>query len=669
MSYRLLATCIVLAIVFCAQGRAAGLHAAADSLQAYGISVKNIEVDIGSGAEGGHDLQLRAAQLLWPEFDLQLSELHAHCPLEPEADSWRCAGQARLRVAAAAKPVEAGFIATLEHGRLNLQLNRAPARLTLSQQGDDAGARWQLQLRQLPLDWLSDLLRASWPALSRVEGQLAVDAELPPSATTPLQLDYSLRDLGFDTQDGRSAAAHLSLAGKLDVTATTTWRLHHRGQIGGGELLQGGLHVAFADHGTRLDFQLSPERDAYRFSDVVYDDPGVLELKASALVAPAGDLPLRELHVDSLAAVLPQAQQRYLGSLLALAGWGELASRGRVTARAQFDADGIASAGARLDGVDLDEAKRGIGIKGLAGELEWRRTGTAPPGQLAWQSATVHSLPLGAARTQWHSHDGALTLSQRTQIPLLGGSLDLERLDLHPTAASGERLQASLALRGVDLAALSQALGWPRFGGKLGGAVPELRYADQRLELTGGLMLNVFDGTLNVTGLALERPFGVLPSLSADIAFEQLDLSLLTGTFDIGDISGRLSGYVRALRLVDWQPVAFDAQLQALDGGRISQRAVNTISSVGGGGIAAGIQASVLKLFDTFGYARLGLGCRLQNAVCHMRGLDADGARYTLVEGRGLPRIQIVGHQSEVDWSVLVERLKAAASGTKPVIN
>ncbi|WP_313918538.1 hypothetical protein [Tahibacter sp.] len=598
-----------------------------------------------------------------------MSELHAHCPLEPEADSWRCAGQARLRVAAAAKPVEAGFIATLEHGRLNLQLNRAPARLTLSQQGDDAGARWQLQLRQLPLDWLSDLLRASWPALSRIEGQLAVDAELPPSATAPLQLDYSLRDLGFDTQDGRSAAAHLSLAGKLDVTATTPWRLHHRGQIGGGELLQGGLHVAFADHGTRLDFQLSPERDAYRFSDVVYDDPGVLELKASALVAPADDLPLRELHVDSLVAVLPQAQQRYLGSLLALAGWSELASRGRVTARAQFDAGGIASAAARLDGVDLDEAKRGIGIKGLAGELEWRRTGTAPPGQLAWQSATVHSLPLGAARTQWHSHDGALTLSQRTQIPLLGGSLDLERLDLHPTAASGERLQAGLALRGVDLAALSQALGWPRFGGKLGGAVPELRYADQRLELTGGLMLNVFDGTLNVTGLALERPFGVLPSLSADIAFEQLDLSLLTGTFDIGGITGRLSGYVRALRLVDWQPVAFDAQLQALDGGRISQRAVNTISSVGGGGIAAGIQASVLKLFDTFGYARLGLGCRLQNAVCHMRGLDADGARYTLVEGRGLPRIQIVGHQSEVDWSVLVERLKAAASGTKPVIN
>ena len=77
----------------------------------------------------------------------------------------------------------------------------------------------------------------------------------------------------------------------------------------------------------------------------------------------------------------------------------------------------------------------------------------------------------------------------------------------------------------------------------------------------------------------------------------------------------------------------------------------------------------MLKLFDTFGYSRLGIGCRLQNAVCRMRGLEADGARYTLVEGRGLPRIQIVGHQSEVDWAILVDRLQAAARGTKPVIH
>ena len=661
--------CIVLALGIGSQARAAGLRAAVDTLQAGGIVVKKIQVELMPSPEGGQDLRLTAAQLDWPEVALQLVDIEAHCPLEPDAAAWRCAGQARLRTATGAQPLEAGFVAQLEQGRLSLELNRAPARLSLNPRGEGEDLRWQVRLRQLPLDWLSDLLRKSWPVVTRLDGQLALDAELPAGDAASTEIDYSLRDFGFDTVDGSKAAAHVSLAGKLEWHDGTPWRLRHRGQIGSGEVLAGAFHVAFADHGTRLDFGLAPERDAYRVSDLVFDDPGVLRLAGAALVAPAAPNPLRALDIESATALLPQAQQRYLASLLGLAGWGELQTRGRVTARGRFDAQGPLEATLVLAPVDVAEKTRGVGIDALEGELAWRRDGELAATELRWKSAQLYSLPLGAARLHWQSRDGALSLREPARIPLLGGSLDLLRLGVHPAAVGGERVKAGLAVHDVELSALSQALGWPRFGGKLGGAVPELRYADERLELTGGLMLDVFDGTLNVTGLALERPFGVSPSLSADIAFEKLDLSLLTGTFDIGGITGRLSGYVRALRLVDWRPVAFDAQLQALDGGRISQRAVNTISSVGGGGIAAGLQASMLKLFDTFGYSRLGIGCRLQNAVCHMRGLDADAARYTLVEGRGLPRIQIVGHQSQVDWAVLVDRLQAAARGTKPVIH
>ncbi|HSX59940.1 MAG TPA: hypothetical protein VLF18_07055 [Tahibacter sp.] len=669
MRYVFRVFCIVLALAAGAQARAAGARAAVDTLTTGGLVVTKLKVELLPNADGGQDLRLDAAQLDWPDAGLHLHALKAHCPLEPDAAAWRCAGQAQLRTAADATPLEAGFVAQLEQGRLELEINRAPARLSLGRHGDGDDARWQVRLRQLPLNWLSDLLRKSWPALTRIDGQLALDADLPSRAAASTEIDYSLRDFGFDTADGSTAAAHVSLAGKLDLRSGTPWQLHHRGQIGSGEVLAGPFHVAFADHGTRLEFALAPERDAWRLRDIVYDDPGVLKLAASALVASDAADPLRAFDVETLSAELPAAQQRYLASVLGTAGWSALQSRGRITARVRFDAQGPHGGSVVLNGVDLVEPARGVGIDGLDGALDWRRDGDVATTELRWKSAKLYSLPLGAARLRWHSRDGALSLAESAEIPLLGGRLNLQRLSVHPAARSGERLQAGLAVHDVDLAALSQALGWPRFGGKLGGAVPELRYAGERLDMAGGLMLNVFDGTLNVTGLALERPFGVSPSLSAEVAFAGLDLSLLTGTFDIGGITGRLSGYVRALRLVDWQPVAFDAHLQALEGGRISQRAVNTISSVGGGGIAAGLQASMLKLFDTFGYARLGIGCRLQNAVCHMRGLDADGARYTLVEGRGLPRIQIVGHQSQVDWAVLVDRLRAAASGTKPVIH
>ena len=94
------------------------------------------------------------------------------------------------------------------------------------------------------------------------------------------------------------------------------------------------------------------------------------------------------------------------------------------------------------------------------------------------------------------------------------------------------------------------------------------------------------------------------------------------------------------------------------------------------------------QVFHDFGYARLGLKCRLDNNVCHMGGVDpiaagsdstgstgsgsigsgSAGAGYTIVEGSGLPRITVVGFQREVDWPTLVSRLKAATEGNGPVI-
>ncbi len=177
---------------------------------------------------------------------------------------------------------------------------------------------------------------------------------------------------------------------------------------------------------------------------------------------------------------------------------------------------------------------------------------------------------------------------------------------------------------------------------------------------------------MRIDSLSMERPFGVAPTLAADLRMSNLDLVPLTRSFGFGEISGRLEGHVNGLRLVDWAPVAFDADLHtsttAKDKRRISQRAVNDLSSVGGSGIAGGLQAQVLKVFDTFGYARIGLKCRLENNICHMDGLDSSPGGYTIVEGSGLPRVSVIGHQREVDWPVLLARLQAAADGQTPQV-
>src|SRR5690606_6678059 len=146
----------------------------------------------------------------------------------------------------------------------------------------------------------------------------------------------------------------------------------------------------------------------------------------------------------------------------------------------------------------------------------------------------------------------------------------------------------------------------------------------------------------------------------------------LTEVLDFGSISGRLDGRIEGLRLVDWQPVAFDARLltDRTRGvpQRISQRAAQNISSVGDASFANSLQGRLIALFDDFGYSQLGISCRLRNTVCEMGGLRSGSNTFTIVAGAGLPRLTVIGHNRLVDWPVLVERLADVAGGdVKPV--
>src|SRR5690606_3228033 len=160
----------------------------------------------------------------------------------------------------------------------------------------------------------------------------------------------------------------------------------------------------------------------------------------------------------------------------------------------------------------------------------------------------------------------------------------------------------------------------------------------------------------------LEEPFGNWPRLYANIDLEALDLELVTSAFSFGRITGRLSGGIHGLQLFNWSPIAFDARLFTPPNDRsrhrISQRAVENIGSIGGGGagVTAALSSGVLRFFDDFNYARLGISCRLENEVCHMDGVGpAPNGGYYLVQGRGLPRINVIGNSRRVDWPRLVQ--------------
>ena len=70
--------------------------------------------------------------------------------------------------------------------------------------------------------------------------------------------------------------------------------------------------------------------------------------------------------------------------------------------------------------------------------------------------------------------------------------------------------------------------------------MPGLTYKDKVLTLQGNVEAEVFDGRVVASNLRVREPLGAWPRLYADIVARNLDLELITRTFEFGSITGRL---------------------------------------------------------------------------------------------------------------------------------
>jgi hypothetical protein len=269
--------------------------------------------------------------------------------------------------------------------------------------------------------------------------------------------------------------------------------------------------------------------------------------------------------------------------------------------------------------------------------------------------------------------DGSNLRIPRLTLPVLDGELTLENFSAS-RQAQGWVWQFSGELSPISMQKLTEALGTQPMKGTLSGEIPRVRYNGSTVVVDGALLFRIFDGTIELGNLKLLDPLGPAPSLLADLDMRNLDLNLLTGTFSFGNMQGRIDAAVHGLELFNWKPVKFDASLVSSPGSylrRISQAAVQNISSLGGSGAAAAIQRSFLGIFEQFGYLKIGWSCSLRNGICHMGGIESESLPhgYLIVKGGGIPAITVIGYNREVDWWELVNRLQRITQvETKPVI-
>lgn len=667
-SHLLLCCCLLLGIGWTLPVRADVLLTA-KSINLPGVRLQTVTAQLSEDAVGGLQLQLHAGHADVPAMGWRRLGLTLDGNLKRDDRlHWILDGNVRLAGAPGGALSDAHVNILLSESANTLLVDilqgktHASAALPL-----DQPTHAQIHLNNLPAGWLQGLLGTVWsgrPTSGRLDAELALDLRDPGLQTSG---QFMLNDVGFDTPTGTLAGQKLNGTGRFDLDTTSgPTRIDLDASLRGGELLLGPLYAKLPDHPVLLGLRADAQNGAFELSRLRVNDADALQLDGALAFDAKGEL--KTLRLDHLHASFPAAYQRYGQAWLTTLGLRDVRIAGQLSGNLDLRADGPHSFAFTTDGLNLADTDGRLAIDGLHGGLDWASQGERPATTLSWRSLQFYRVPNGAAQSQWQSRAGTLSLLQPLQVPVLKGQLRIGELDWRPAAAKGQRLSTSMVLTGVDMAAFSQAMGWPAFPGTLGGAIPSLRWVDDRFELQGGLSASLFGGFVDITRLSLQQPFGPNPVLNGDIALKQLDLAAITSVFDFGSISGRLDGSIDDLRLVNWNPVAFKASLLAGSGGRISQRAVNNLTAVGGGGIAAGLQGAVLKLFKTFGYKRIGLNCTLQGTLCQMSGLEATDDGYTIVEGSGLPRLQVIGHQTKVDWPTLVRRLQEAINGTAPVI-
>jgi hypothetical protein len=104
-----------------------------------------------------------------------------------------------------------------------------------------------------------------------------------------------------------------------------------------------------------------------------------------------------------------------------------------------------------------------------------------------------------------------------------------------------------------------------------------------------------------------------------------------------------------------------NAKIQTMDGNhvkKVSQRAVENITALGGEGTAAALQRTFLRFFKEFNYEKIGLSCELRQDVCKMGGVESTSNGFIIVKGKGIPSVNVNGYTEYVSWADLLARMK-----------
>ncbi len=686
VSTALLCACSLLALVALPGVAVDGVRLSVGSVEGAGWSAQAVNLQLSPLDNQHAAIALQAQSALLPAGLGQVSNVELGCARARLTKTVVSCAQGTFKAQSSElgrQNLGIAFRYQLESGHLEADLQGLKlhegvvnASVALSETG------WQVDAnaRRLSLPPLTRQLAAAGLPVPVVEGKgqvsLEVQAQGKTAQAAAIDIEMQLQADEFSDADGGLAAEGLD--------ATLHARLSFAGEDVSGQLAFEGRRGALYVDPLYIEVPQTPLQGRAHFSwqagserltlhTFSYDHPDSVQLTGKGTISPMTDAPLRDLHVTIEQAQFPSLFDTYLQPWLYDTGFAELDTGGTLEGVIEFEQGALT--GLSLDPQDLsiDDREGRFALNAMNGQLRWSTAQAMQRSTLSWGDGSVFDVALGPADFNIQAGRDSLRLLEPVTIPVLDGALGIDQFELEFADDRPLRWQVNGLLEPVSLSDLSLALGWPELAGKLSGVVPNVRYDGGNLKVGGILLIRVFEGEITLRNLMLEQPFGLVPRLQVDARADNIDLETLTRTFSFGRIEGRLNGRIDGLDMQSWRPVAFDAEFATPEEDRsrhrISQKAVDNISSIGGAGVGGALSRSFLRFFEDFPYDRLGIRCRLENGICDMGGVAPAPDGYYLVKGRLIPpRLDVVGYADRVNWDTLLAQIMAVTASQDVVV-
>lgn len=686
VSTTLLCACSLLALVALPGVAVDGVRLSVGSVEGAGWSARAVDLQLSPLDNQHAAIALQAQSALLPAGLGQVSNVELTCPrarlMKTEVD---CA-QGRFKAQSSElgrQSLGIAFRYQLESGHLEVDLQGlklhegvVKASVVLS----ETGWRVDAHAQRLSLPPLTRQLAAAGIPLPVVEGKgqvnLAVQAQGKAAQPKELNIEMQLQADEFSDADGSLAAEGLD--------ATVHARLSFAGEDVSGQLAFEGRRGALYVDPLYIEVPQTPLQGRAHFNweagserltlhTFSYDHPDSVQLTGKGTISPMTDAPLRHLHVTIEQAQFPSLFTTYLQPWLYDTGFAELDTSGLLNGVIEFEQGTLSRLSLDPRDLSIDDREGRFALNAMNGQLRWSTEQAAQPSTLSWSDGSLFDVALGPAGFSFQANRDSMSLLEPVTIPVLDGALGIDEFEMEFGDEQALRWQVNGLLEPVSLSDLSLALGWPELAGKLSGVIPNVRYDDGNLKVGGILLIRVFEGEITLRNLMMEQPFGLVPRLQVDARADNIDLETLTRTFSFGRIEGRLNGRIDGLDMQSWRPVAFDAEFATPEEDRsrhrISQKAVDNISSIGGAGVGGALSRSFLRFFEDFPYDRLGIRCRLENGICDMGGVAPAPDGYYLVKGRMIPpRLDVVGYADRVNWDTLLAQIMAVTASRDVVV-